>query len=81
MLAVTAGSDRAFWSAAAETMMPATITGWIRWYADRPSRPGSSEPAISSAAASALWSKYSHHSATAPANPTTKAVTSAALTG
>ena len=28
-----------------------------------------------------LWSKYSHHSATAPMNPTTKAATSEALTG
>ncbi len=31
VLAVAPGSDRTFWSAAAATMMPATITGWIRW--------------------------------------------------
>jgi hypothetical protein len=69
VVAVTVGSDRTFWSAVAATMMPATITGWMRWYAERPSRPGSSERAVSSAAASALWSKYSHHRATASANP------------
>jgi hypothetical protein len=33
-----------------------------------------------SAAASALWSKYSHHIATEPANATTKAVTPEAVT-
>ena len=61
--------------------MPATITGWMRWYAERPSRPGSSDLAIISAAAPALWSKYSHHSATEPANATTKDATLAAVTG
>jgi hypothetical protein len=30
VLAVAAGSDKTFWSAAAETIMPATMTGWIR---------------------------------------------------
>ena len=61
--------------------MPATIMGWTKWYAERPSRPGSSERAIASAAASALWSKYSHHSATEVPNPTTKAATSVAVIG
>jgi hypothetical protein len=31
VLAVAAGLDRTFWSAAADTMMPATITGWMKW--------------------------------------------------
>src|SRR5208337_3077094 len=80
VLAGRPGSDRTSWSAAAETMMPATITGWRKWYAERPSRPGSSERAIFSAAASALWSKYSHHSATEPTKATMKAVTLDAVT-
>ena len=73
------GSDRTFSSAAAVTMIPATMIGWTRWYADRPSRPGSGERAIASAAASALWSKYSHHSATEVPNATTKAATADAV--
>jgi hypothetical protein len=80
VLAVAPGAERTFSSAAAATMMPATITGWMKWYAERPRRPGSSERAILRAAASALWSKYSHHSATEPANATAKPVTSAAVT-
>src|SRR6185437_9663365 len=35
VLATAPGSARTFSSAAAQTMMPATITGWIRWYAER----------------------------------------------
>jgi hypothetical protein len=60
--------------------MPATITGWIMWYAERPSRPGSSEAAMTSALAPAERSKYSHHNATDPANATTNAATDVAVT-
>jgi hypothetical protein len=56
------------------------MIGWMRWYAERPNRPGSADRAITCAAASALRSKYTHHSATTPANATTNAPASAAET-
>ena len=38
-------------------MIPATMTGWMRWYAELASRPGSGDSAITRAPSSALRSK------------------------
>ena len=68
------GCSTTFSSPAAVTMMPATINGWTKWYARVASRPGSSEAVMASTPSRARRSKYSHHSATAPANANTKAL-------